>query len=132
MKRSKEKHTKPTYRKISTGTVILRNLDEDSPDRVRARPNQEIQVTEKELGTRLDQFKLVKKGTGKYKPSKKEKEDDKPLIPIPGVYTLKHKGNDKYLVIDPSGIPVSADLLDKPDAQAIKLELEEKSKPEEE
>lgn len=111
------KDQKPIYRKTAPGTLILRH-----PISARLKQKMEMEATEEELGSFLDQFELIKAGTGIYADtftlSEIESEE------LEERYTLDHQGRGKFNVVGPDGKIINENLLSKDEAENLKQQLE--------
>jgi len=128
MKRTKKESSKPLYRKITRGTLHLRDKDNH-----RIKPKQEIRATPEELGKWIDEFELIRnadgslpKGGKKKGEKKKEKKKEAPAK-IFDTYTVEHIEEGWYNVLSSSGNVMNESKLREADAKDLKAQLEEET-----
>lgn len=123
----------PLWRKITPGALY------PFPGKTnrRVKFKEEIRISEKDLGTRVDQFELVEDGKGEYKVSSKAKgeEQEKEEQPEPqpkqsaeiDSYTIEHVGAGWYNVVSSDGKVMNEKKLRSEEAKELKASLEEET-----
>ena len=121
---------KPKWKKITRGTLYPFPNKRNK----KVKPHETISATTEELGKYIDQFELVKEGTGKFKVSKTSSNSEKtsvsrksPKFSLSPVEVESAKEGEKFFnILSPSGKIVNDKPLTEEEAEELKNSLEKK------
>lgn len=123
---------KPTWRKITQGGLYLQGKRN-----YKIKHKEEIQATPEELGRFVNQFELIKPGTGEFEIDPADFKGPEPtvLVPVKGakrtapaeekeIYIIKHVGGGYHDVLSPTGKKMNEKSLKMDKALDFKQALE--------